>query len=354
MRVFIHAFQGRPWNEECLAAYNGFKKLGAECVLFTTNEELDKRKQEDVVVGGTLIMSHALNQNGISSNVDTYPGELSDYMGRKIWSTTISELRKESLPLFIKPVEDKAANGIVVRSWEDAAEYELFPPDFKVLCSEVVKFVSEWRCFVRYGKIVGIRCYNGDWRTMCDHKTIKRAVSAYKSIPAGCSLDFGVTDDGRTILIEVNDGIALGCYGLKDTEYAKLLSARWAELNKTQDRFDNTGEEYAEEHKKNLAEAENSQAMTWTETDLIKAHEYCRNHMAALKRDKVCGCFYCRKIYAPSEITEWLIAKDDSNKCDRYGTAICPYCGIDSVIGESSGYPITEAFLTAMEKRWFG
>lgn len=26
MRVFIHAFQGKPWNEECEAAYNGFKK----------------------------------------------------------------------------------------------------------------------------------------------------------------------------------------------------------------------------------------------------------------------------------------------------------------------------------------
>ena len=39
MRAFIHAFQGEPWNEECKAAYDGFKKLGIECVLFTTNEE---------------------------------------------------------------------------------------------------------------------------------------------------------------------------------------------------------------------------------------------------------------------------------------------------------------------------
>ena len=45
------------------------------------------------------------------------------------------------------------------------------------------------------------------------------------------------------------------------------------------------------------------------------------------------------KIFSPEEINKWLISKDDSNKCDQYGTAVCPYCGIDSVIGESSGYP---------------
>ena len=34
MRAYIHAFQGKPWNEECEAAYNGFRKLGSECILF--------------------------------------------------------------------------------------------------------------------------------------------------------------------------------------------------------------------------------------------------------------------------------------------------------------------------------
>ena len=66
---------------------------------------------------------------------------------------------------------------------------------------------------------------------------IENAVRDYKDIPAGCSLDFGVTDDGRTLLIEMNDGLALGCYGLPDEEYAKLLLARWAELNGTKDPF---------------------------------------------------------------------------------------------------------------------
>ena len=55
------------------------------------------------------------------------------------------------------------------------------------------------------------------------------------------------------------------------------------------------------------------------------------------------------KIFDPKEITEWLI---DYNTCDKHGTAVCPYCGCDSIIGESSGYPITIEFLTKMNEYW--
>jgi hypothetical protein len=34
-------------------------------------------------------------------------------------------------------------------------------------------------------------------------------------------------------------------------------------------------------------------------------------------------------------------------------TALCPYCYTDSVLGDASGYPITEEFLKEMNKRWF-
>ena len=79
--------------------------------------------------------------------------------------------------------------------------------------------------------------------------------------------------------------------------------------------------------------------------DLDKAHEYSANHRPELEKDNICGCFFCCQIYNPSEINEW---------CDIGQTAICPKCDIDSVIGESSGFPITKEFLRAMNKRWFG
>ena len=85
--------------------------------------------------------------------------------------------------------------------------------------------------------------------------------------------------------------------------------------------------------------------------DVIAAHEFSSDNKPALEKDKVCGCFYCKRIFDPVEIQEWIILGDAP---DDRGTAFCPYCGIDSVIGESSGYPITPDFLEAMNKRWFG
>ena len=83
----------------------------------------------------------------------------------------------------------------------------------------------------------------------------------------------------------------------------------------------------------------------FSQDDLFLAHKKSMNNKPFLQNDTVCGCFYCLKIYSPKEITEWVEDTD--------GTALCPYCGIDSVVGESAGYPITEEFLTQMNKQWF-
>ncbi|RHW43610.1 cytoplasmic protein [Neobacillus notoginsengisoli] len=80
------------------------------------------------------------------------------------------------------------------------------------------------------------------------------------------------------------------------------------------------------------------------EKQFKKAHRFCRHNRKDLENDTICGCFYCLKIFNPNEIDEWW---DDDD------TAVCPYCGIDSVIGESSGFSITELFLKEMNKEWF-
>ncbi|MGX8833683.1 hypothetical protein ACWG0P_05660 [Amedibacillus sp. YH-ame6] len=79
--------------------------------------------------------------------------------------------------------------------------------------------------------------------------------------------------------------------------------------------------------------------------DHIKAHQYSSSHRKELLKDSKCGCFYCLSIFEPKEIENWVE--------DEGGTAICPYCDIDSVIGESSGFPITKEFLEKMHDYWF-
>ena len=79
------------------------------------------------------------------------------------------------------------------------------------------------------------------------------------------------------------------------------------------------------------------------EPDYITAHEYCMFNRRLIEHDKRCGCFHCLKVFDTKEL-EWV---------DFDLTALCPYCGIDAVIGESAGYPLTEEFLKKMRDYWF-
>lgn len=81
-----------------------------------------------------------------------------------------------------------------------------------------------------------------------------------------------------------------------------------------------------------------------TKDELLRAHEHSGRHREALSTDQRCGCFYCQKIFSSNEIEIWI---------DEGKTALCPFCCIDSVIGESSGYEINEDFLRSMHLFFF-
>lgn len=85
--------------------------------------------------------------------------------------------------------------------------------------------------------------------------------------------------------------------------------------------------------------------MKYSGDSLESAHGHSSVHRDELDRSRICGCFYCCKTFAPAEIDDWV---DDGT------TALCPNCGIDSVIGSASNHPVDdEMFLRAMHKRWF-
>ncbi len=79
------------------------------------------------------------------------------------------------------------------------------------------------------------------------------------------------------------------------------------------------------------------------------AHKHSSIHRIEILNSKTCGCFYCCKIFSPSEIEDWC----DEDENDEGQTALCPKCGIDSVIGDLSGYEISKDFLAKMNKYWF-
>lgn len=82
---------------------------------------------------------------------------------------------------------------------------------------------------------------------------------------------------------------------------------------------------------------------------ILKGHnaqELSQNNRQEVKKSDTCGCFYCRKMFVPKEIKNWIID-------DKGDTALCPYCQIDAVIGNASGFEINKKLLEELYNKYF-
>ena len=216
-----------PYNMNTFSAMLGFQQMGIETTLFTDKEDLINAEITDIVVGGVGRVKQFLENKGITVNDIDYPESLSEFYGRKIWGSTSDTFLAENnnFPLFVKPKQGKLFTGFICNSETDIAGR--FSPEESI--------PVYWRCFVRYGEILDIRRYKGELGRIYSFQKVKEMISSYSDAPAAYSLDLGLTSEGDTIIVEVNDGYSLGSYGLDPLLYAKLLSARWAELTGTED-----------------------------------------------------------------------------------------------------------------------
>jgi hypothetical protein len=73
------------------------------------------------------------------------------------------------------------------------------------------------------------------------------------------------------------------------------------------------------------------------------AHPHASKHRVELEASSQCGCFFCFRVFTTAKITSWV----EGNQ-----TALCPYCGIDSVIG-SAYCEMNDKFLRGMHQHHF-
>lgn len=134
--------------------------------------------------------------------------------------------------MFVKPAErDKAFSGYVVSSFRDLIRTARWPGEMKLWASEPFPFVSEWRFFVRRGRVIGVGHYKGDPLRYPDVSVVRAAIGDYAAeAPAAFGIDFGIAEAGGTYLVEVNEGFSLGCLGLGPLAYSAFLEDRWREL----------------------------------------------------------------------------------------------------------------------------
>jgi ATP-grasp domain, R2K clade family 2 len=221
----------------------GLEVRGITAELFT-KKKLARRQlpldRRTLVAGEVPVVIGALRQLGIEPPIpNDYPVSLQPLLYRRVWTSTVRRLINDlyegsGRTVFAKPSDRlKRFTGHVFASSDDVIYLEGASRSTPIFCAEVVDWVSEYRCYVIRGEIVGIRHYGGNPAVGVDEAVIARAIRNLESAgesTAGYALDFGVLADGRIALVEWNDGFSLGSYGLESGLYADLILARWLEL----------------------------------------------------------------------------------------------------------------------------
>lgn len=242
-----------PHNVNFATAMYGFREMGAEIVPYHMIDDIyDIVQREDIVVDYIDQCRIIFNKFGVTPYLPDYPEALKDFLGRKIWKDTIDSIsrteEKWTAGYFVKPIKGKAFVGKIIRDVSDLVGCGNHSENYEVLVSEPIDICAEWRCFITYDEIVDVRPYGRimdkkrkSYLYSYDSAVLVEMLEAFKKWedrPNACGMDICVTKDGRTLLVEMNDAYSLGCYGLPGIYYAKLISARWAQLLEREDEFD--------------------------------------------------------------------------------------------------------------------
>lgn len=235
-KFYIRHREGYPETEMQDYARRGMWTLNVETVPFEWIDDINQIKDLGRTVGiagyiGDVHRGLEVLGKPIPPNVD-YPDELTDYLGRKIWKSTLEEVRASTSPLFVKPQEHKLFTGFVWYN-DQASRNRIVTQsdDVPVFIAEPVELIAEYRSFILHRKVIDCRRYKGDWSVAPNNVIVNTAVKAMgKKAPSAYCLDWGITSQGKTILVEMNEGFAFGHYGLHPVSYARMLSARWSEL----------------------------------------------------------------------------------------------------------------------------
>jgi hypothetical protein len=174
------------------------------------------------------------------TGINPYPDELMPHMHRNVRRAKWYDVKEEALQghKFIKPVIQKQFNGAVLNSILDTIRTGKMEENHEVFLCDVVDFLSEFRVYVHDHEIVGIKHYyskdDDGYQFVPQHSVLLDMVKAYKpSAPIAYSLDVGmIPKDGGIVpaLVEINDGICLGNYGLDSIHYAEMIASRWTEM----------------------------------------------------------------------------------------------------------------------------
>lgn len=228
-----------PVDADAMNAYQGLDLLGYRVYPYTYPAILSGNfagvYKTSVFVGETRSLTSIFARADVTPPPFDYPAELmrEEFMGRQLAEMRTDEAvdrwTKERMPFFIKSVRPKLYSGILIKADRQLAYLDQY------LCepawvSTPLQFKSEWRCFVHQGKLVDSRPYQGDFRLAPDYTKVDSMIAEFKSAPVAYTLDVGIDQLNRTLVVEVNDFWAIGAYGLSPEVYAQMLIDRYEQI----------------------------------------------------------------------------------------------------------------------------
>ncbi len=173
--------------------------------------------KEVIPVGTIEWVTSAL---GYTPLPDSYPSFLQSMLYRKVWRAERWPLEKN---IFIKPFDKpkRFSARITTGTYKGKKKGPFW-------CSEVVKFVDEWRFYIVNGFVTYSAWYRGE------HEDKEPPPLYLSEVPVGWhgTLDFGELETGEIALVEAHEPYAVGWYGGLGTGkiYAEFLIEGWKYL----------------------------------------------------------------------------------------------------------------------------
>jgi hypothetical protein len=234
-KAYIQSEKKIPVDDWAYTAYLGFKNRGTKIILFEDIDKVPVSKHNFIIakIEPTVQYLRKMDINPIRGlNI---PEDLMIFAGRNISVMTMESFINDCpVPIFVKPHTEvkQFPAGVITKSENKKIFLGSYDPDTLVQTSSLIDIASEYRGFVIDKELKSLNIYSGDFRYYPDVSIIEKAISLYKDAPIGYTIDFCVTRDHKTLLVECNDGWSIGSYGCDSKIYTTLLIKRWLELIK--------------------------------------------------------------------------------------------------------------------------
>lgn len=209
---------------------NGFIHLG-----YTPERKkvinIAELNEEDVYVSS---FNHIGELFGEWNEIEDYPFEIRDYLKRIPSQDSWGHILKcDSGHHFIKPVKKGLFTPFVsklpIQNNIDMMPYLHVSERAECWIQDPLTILTEWRVFVLDGGILDIRNYAGDPFLQPSKKFVQAVVNRL-DLPQPYILDVGVCKERGEFVVELNEAMGFGTYGLRPDLSAKIYLARWGQV----------------------------------------------------------------------------------------------------------------------------